>query len=144
MKPEEELAWRERIIKRLANHDRLSDITQEICEETGLHWSAAEALVREVAIMEEKTVRRKRSPALVGLSLAIFLGGLGLIVLTIFTISNVVIFYRATQPELLSTINILLLIMNEAPFALWVGSLGLAMVIGSWLGLRDVWADWLH
>jgi hypothetical protein len=144
MNLEEESAWRERIIKRLANHDRLSDITQEICEETGLHWSAAEALVREVAVMEEKTVRRKRSPALVGLSLAIFLGGLGLIVLTIFTISNVFIFYRTTQPELLSTINILLLIINDAPFALWIGSLGLAMVIGSWLGLRDVWSDWLH
>lgn len=68
--------------------------------------------MREVALMQEKTVRRKRSPTLIGLALATLVGGVGLIVTLVFTI--------------------------------WVGSLGMAMVIGSWFGLRDGWADWLH
>jgi hypothetical protein len=141
---QEEEALREMIVKRLANHVRLSNITQEICEKTGMYWSEAEAFVREVAMLDEKTVRRKRSPALIGLGLVTFIGGMGLMFVAIFLISNIVIFYRTTQPELLSTVNILLLIGNEAPFALWICSLGLAMVAGSLIGMRDVWMDWLH
>lgn len=131
------------VVERLVAHKRISDITQEVCERSGLYWSEAEAWVREIAVTHEGTIRRKRSPALVVLALITFLGGAGLLVATFFVISNVIAFYRSSQPEVLSTINILLLVANEAPTAIWLGSVGLAMLAGSLLGMRDVWADWL-
>jgi hypothetical protein len=138
---EEEL--RELIIKRLVNHTRISDIAQEVSEQSGLYWSDAEALVREVALMQEHTIHQKRSPMLAALAVATFLGGMVMLIMTVFAVSNVIVFYRTTQPELLSTINILLFIANEAQLALWLGLFGLAMVSGSLLGMRDVWMVWL-
>jgi hypothetical protein len=108
-----------------------------------MYWSEAEAWVREIAVMHDSTIRKKRSPVLIALALATFLGGAGLLAATFFSAGNVIAFYRSSQPEVLSTINILLLIANEAPTAIWLGSLGLAMLAGSLLGMRDVWADWL-
>jgi hypothetical protein len=144
MESDEEDALRQMVIRRLANQRRASDVTQEICEKTGLAWSEAEAFVREVAVMEEKTIRRRRSPALFGLGAVIFLGGLGLVAITISTVVNVITHYRATQPEIWGTVNILLFVANQAPLAFWVGALGLAMVMGSLIGMRDVWVDWLE
>lgn len=144
MESGEEDALRQMVIHRLANHKRASDIAQEVCEKTGLGWSEAEAFVREVAVMEEKNIRRRRSPALFGLGVVIFLGGLGLVALTVSSIFNVLTHYRATQPEIWGTVGILLLIVNQAPQAFWLGALGLAMVMGSLIGMRDVWLDWLE
>jgi hypothetical protein len=144
MESGEEDKLRQLVIRRLANHRRTSDVAQEICEKTGLAWGEAEAFVREVAAMEEKTIRRRRSPALFGLGAAIFLGGLGLVTITISTVVNVITYYRATQPEIWGTVNILLFVANQAPLAFWVGALGLAMIMGSLIGMRDVWVDWLE
>lgn len=139
----DEEVLRNLVVERLAAHKRVSDITQEVCERSGMYWSEAEAWVREIAVMHDSTIRKKRSPVLIALALATFLGGAGLLAATFFAASNVIAFYRSSQPEVLSTINILLLIANEAPTAIWLGSLGLAMLAGSLLGMRDVWADWL-
>lgn len=136
-------ALRNLVVERLVAHKRMSDITQEVCERSGMYWSEAEAWVREIAVVHEGTIRRKRSPALIVLALITFFGGAVLLVATFFVTSNVIAFYRSSQPEVLSTINILLLIANEAPTAIWLGSVGLAMLAGSLLGMRDVWADWL-
>lgn len=144
MERDEEDALRQLVIRRLANHVRASDVTQEICEKTGLGWGEAESFVREVAVMEEKNIRRRRSPALFGLGAAIFLGGLGLLAMTIFTVFNVITYYRATQQEIWGTVNILLFITQQAPMALWLGALGLAMIMGSLIGMRDMWLDWLE
>lgn len=144
MESGEEDALRQMVIHRLANHRRASDVAQEICEKTGLGWGEAEAFVREVAVMEEKNIRRRRSPALFGLGAVIFLGGLGLVALTVSSSVNLITHYRATQQELLGTVGILLLIINQAPQVFWLGALGLAMVMGSLIGMRDMWLDWLE
>lgn len=135
---------RDLIIKRLVSHRAISDIVQEVCEQTGMYWDDAEALVNEIAHSHEVSIRKKRSPIVVAMAMAIFVGGVGLLVMTVFVTSNIILFYRSTQPEVLSTINILLLLANEAPLALGLGSLGLAMIAGSMLGMRDVWLDWLQ
>lgn len=137
-------ALRQLVIRRLANHVRASDVSQEICEKTGLAWGEAESFVREVAAMEEKTIRRRRSPALFGLGAAIFLGGLGLVAITVSTVVNVITYYHTTQPEIWGAVNILLFVVNQSPMALWLGALGLAMIMGSLIGMRDVWVDWLE
>jgi hypothetical protein len=144
MNEEDEEAFRNLVTKRLANYVRMSDITQELCEQTGMAWPEAESFVREVASLEEKTVHRRRSPALMGLGLVIFVGGVGLMFVSAFFVSNLVIFYRTNLPELLSTVQILIFIVTEAPSALWLGSFGLAMVVGSLVGMREVWANWLY
>lgn len=142
MEKEDEL--REFVVKELANHRRISDITQSICERSGMYWTEAEALVREMAVLEEKAIQKRRSPALTALALVTFVGGVALLFVTFWGISNVVNFYRSTQPELLSTINILLLIANEAPSMIFMSALGLAMISGSLLGMRSVWSNLLE
>jgi hypothetical protein len=132
------------VINELAKHRRQSDVTQSVCEKTGLYWDEAERFVQEVAETYHLQVRRKRSPILVALSMAIALAGLGLVLMTIYTISGIVIFHRSTQPEVLSTLNILMLIVNEASTAVWLGSIGLAMLVGGMLGMQQVWSDWLE
>jgi len=144
MERDEEDALRQLVIRRLANHVRASDVTQEICEKTGLGWGEAEAFVREVAVMEEKNIRRRRSPALFGLGAAIFLGGLGLLAITVSTVVNTITYYRTTQTEILGAVNVLLFIVNQSPMVLWLGALGMAMIMGSLIGMRDVWVDWLY
>jgi hypothetical protein len=144
MERDEEDALRQLVIRRLANHVRASDVTQEICEKTGLGWGEAEAFVREVAVMEEKTIRRRRSPALFGLGAAIFLGGLGLLAITVSTVVNTITYYRTTQTEIWGAVNVLLFIVNQSPMVLWLGALGMAMIMGSLIGMRDMWLDWLY
>lgn len=140
---ENDQALHEYIVSELAEHRRESDIAQAICERSGMYWSDAEAWVREVALLEAKTIRKRRSPALVALAVVTFLGGMALLILAASLTVTVITFYRATQPEMLSTLNILMLIANEASSLVWLSGLGLAMMLGSLWGMRDVWSDWL-
>ncbi len=131
------------ILDQLSNGRRKDDIVKELAEKTGRHWGDLEQLVLQVSHEKAITIRRRQSPWVAGLALVTFLGGVGLLAVTGFIIYKVVEFYRTTQPEVFSMINIFFLVFNEAPTAIWLGSLGLAMMLGSMRGMQKVWEDWL-
>lgn len=133
-------AW---VVDQLAAKRPKDDVIQAVVKRTRLYWSEAEKLVDEIIRAEAGTIHKKQSPFLVGIALVTFIGGAVLVLGTSVAAYKIITFYRETQPEMMSMINIMLLVLNETPTALWLGATGLAMMMGSIIGLREVWEAWL-
>ena len=67
------------VVDELGKHHSRNEIIRRLCERTGMMWPDAEKLVRQIEADHGQDIRARQSPLLVALSVAIFIGGLGLI-----------------------------------------------------------------
>jgi hypothetical protein len=146
------------IIDELAGNRDRNHLITEICEMMALDWDQAEALVESVQAENEAVIARRRLPLLVILALAIFVGGL---LLTGYGVYGIVLAFtrQGGLPDDLTTFFMpvieegidpvhamgpavplylrLLVYFVFSPFSAAI--LGIAMIYGSLVGMREVW-----
>jgi hypothetical protein len=123
------------IVDQLSKGNKPSDIVYALCERHGMFWADAEALVKTVSTTHESHIARKQMPLMFGIALITFLGGLALCG---YSFNSLITILQAPGDK------ILLLLLNSIQTNFLLGPLstliyGIAMVLGSLLGMRDTW-----
>ena len=85
LNPEELDAW---IEDQLVSHASRDDIILEVCNRTGMDWNHAEARVQAVELYRAEQIRRRRSPLWILLGVAIMIGGIVLIGISVWSVSR--------------------------------------------------------
>jgi hypothetical protein len=67
------------VIEELGKHHSRNEIIRRLCERTGIIWPDAEKLVKQVEADHGQDIRARQSPLLIALGVAIFIGGIGLV-----------------------------------------------------------------
>jgi len=135
------------ISHRLAETADRNQVIEEICLLRNLDWNSAAALVDRAAIQHETDITRQQTPILALVALSLFIGGAVL-----------------AAWQLLGLVAVLSALANPRAASFWglynlsfgffdlltnfwglLGAFvsGLAMVLGSYLGMKEVWAAWL-
>jgi len=128
------------IVDRLSDAVPLNDIVIEICNKAGLSWPEAEALVEQVQAGHEQDVTKRQFPLLTLVALSIFVGGVGLLAYSVYMLFLTTIAYTSTALNPWDLPDTLNFIFNYAAFTLSLILFAIAMILGSLLGMRQVWA----
>ena len=128
------------IVDHLSDAVTPDDIIMDICDKTGISWPEAEALVEQVQSEHEQDVNKRQFPLLTLVALSIFVGGVGLLTYSVYTLFLITSAYTSTTlnpRDLPDTLNF---IFNYAAFTLSLILFAIAMILGSLLGMRQIWA----
>ncbi len=123
------------IVDKLSKGNKPSDIVYALCEKHGISWADAETLVKTVSTTHGSHIARKQMPLMFGIALITFLGGLALCG---YSLNSLITILQAPGDEILR----LLFISIQTNFLLSpISTLvyGIAMILGSLLGMRDTW-----
>jgi hypothetical protein len=132
------------VTRRLCEADNPQDIILDVCQKTGWYWPDAEAFVRRVQEMKAPEITKRQFPLLTVLALGIFLAGLGLTFFGVYSIVDSWNQLSQARDYLLRVklpivdiygIYINIYLMPIAPIFT-----GTAMMLGSLLGMRDIWS----
>ena len=121
------------IVARLGRDANEDSLVLWVCEETGLDWSAAQALINDAKVYHADKIRRRRAPA------RLALGGLALtagIILTIYPFYTLVMQARQLQLTVGQALTLGLGQLLDPGF-LTMLTLGVAMMVGSGLALGE-------
>lgn len=134
-----------RILDRLAETANRNKVIEEICLEQGWHWQTAEAAVDHLIQFHQLELTRRQSPSLLLAALSIFSGGVILVAWNFLGVLNYA--WPYLDPKTPDELGLYLfysdLFQNLLfyPQALPLFITGLAMMVGSTLGLKEVWAS---
>jgi hypothetical protein len=135
------------VTQRLSEADNLQDIIMAVCEKTGWTWSDAEVFVSQVQELKGSDITRRQFPLIIVLALGTFLVGLGLIAYGVYTIMASLnqlslawgYISRGEVPSMdIYNTYISAAMMLSAPLLT-----GIAMILGSLIGMRDTWSKLL-
>jgi hypothetical protein len=137
------------VIHRLSQGDSPKDLTFDLCEKFGLSWPQAEDLVKQVQEEKHGEIARKQFPLMFTLALGIFIVGLGLIGYSVFVVWTEFPVMEASRTGT-QTIEqnmdavaymyfLFQMIIRSGGQIITMFILGIGMVIGSLLGMRDTW-----
>jgi len=136
------------ISHRLAETADRNQVIEEICMLRNLDWGSAAELVDRAASFHETDITRRQTPILALVALSLFIGGVAL-----------------AAWQLLGLVAVLSALANPLAATFWdiynlsfgffdllanfwgmLGAFvtGLAMVLGSYLGMKQVWVAWLE
>ncbi len=130
------------IIERLKNGDNLNDILVELCESANMDWRQAQDLVERIRAENNTNITMYQSPLLILIALAIFLGGVGLIVYTAASLVTMYEFFMAPPPQpntLLPETGFITYVAVSASQLFFYIFLGMGMILGSAKGMAPVW-----
>ncbi len=133
------------IIEQLADVRDPNDIILGLCEKHGMSWPEAEALVRQVQTEKQDAITLRQAPLFTAIALVTFIAGWAILALGLYPIVLVAIALLQTGGtaslltswEFYSVLNVTAR-TGLHPFV--AIPLGLTMVLGSLIGMRDVWA----
>ncbi len=136
------------ILKRLSDADDPNDIIFDLCEKSGLSWPEAEALVRGIQEEHGDDIAVHQSPLLTAIAFATFVCGLAVLAYGIYPIVLAVItliqqgnFQSLLRSQEFSFFVNFMVRTGINPFiAIFFGA---AMILGSLLGMQDVWVSLL-
>lgn len=131
------------ILDRLSAHATLDQITYSLCEKYGLRWDDAYSMVFYVKTEHAQDIAKRQFPMMLGLALFTFVGGVGAIAWAIFELNiyaNILIAERALTGL---SANIMLTLVQTAPGYFGIIGMGLAMIVGSVIGMRQEWGKLL-
>ena len=152
------------IVHHLGEGDDPEDIILDVCQKTGYSWPEAEELVRQVREKDALQITEKQFPLLTGVALVTFVAGLILTVYGVFSIVNSLANIKgnlgppditsylmpviekgvdpasALRPAISPYFNLILGVAISPISAL---IFGIAMILGSLLGMRNVWYELL-
>jgi hypothetical protein len=113
-------------VRELGKHRNPKDVIFELCNEHGVDWKVAEALVRDVQIYDEKQIARKQSPLLIIFGLGALIGGFVLTAAAAYLIWESLFMDTDTQ-----------LLFIENTYAVFIlMATGMAMIAGGVIGFR--------
>lgn len=127
------------ILERLANGESHDDIILDVCENARISWSEAEALLDRVSTQKKHHIVLAQSPLLVLIALAVFFGGMGLVIFSSFSIAAVFRSYFDAKSGSVGALGIVLYLFIYGGYLWFLALLGLGMIIGSLKGMQDVW-----
>ncbi len=133
------------ILDNLNNTRAPDDIILDLCQKYGLAWQEAEALVLQLQEENRDNITLRQAPLLTAIALVTFIAGLVVLVIGIYPIvlllitliqhSNIHRIFNSWQFYLAVDI------MVHAGLHPFVAvPLGIAMILGSLIGMQDVWA----
>jgi hypothetical protein len=130
------------VVKHLGESDKPDDLIFDLCEKTGWHWQQAEAFVRKVEQEREPEIARRQLPILFFIALVMFLGGLTFASYALYSIFDAWFLASATagngQP--LNISSGMFVIINAGAQVFHMLLVGLCMIFGSLLGMRNAWS----
>ena len=140
------------IIHHLSEGDDPNDVIYQICQKDNIQWPEAEAMVKNVQIEKGDIIIKKQFPLLFAIALVIFLGGLALIGYAIFVYAAEISLLQSNMgsqatnnPEATQILTgFIAALIHQGPTPIFVFITGIAMVIGSLVGMRDAWASVLN
>lgn len=127
------------IISRLVAHTPKDDIVLRLVEELQIPWPQAEAIVAQVQHESALKIEQGRAPLLAAVTLAIFLGGVGLALYGVYPFWQVFVVQKTPA----SLVNLSLITMRYGPYAFYALPTGIAMIVGSLMGLNKIWGTLL-
>ncbi len=133
------------IIEQLTEIRDPNDIILDICVRYRMSWPEAEALVRQVQTENQDTVTLRNAPLLTVVALVTFISGLVLLAIGLYTLALLaaaVIVAREggnifSSWEFYFSVNTMVRTGLQPLAGI---PIGFAMMLGSLLGMRDVWA----
>jgi hypothetical protein len=134
-----DLELKEWIVEQLSHGRNPDDLVPVICETTGKPWKEAASLVADIQLYNEDEITRKQSPLLIVMAFSSFLGGMIMLGYVAYATVGLLTWQQAGSPP------------ADAPsFAsdtprmfLKYLPVGLTMIVGSLLGMRQVWSAFL-
>jgi len=139
------------IINALSKGEGPDDIILSLCEKHNLTWQQADALVKNVQIDNEQAIVKKQFPMLFGLAMAIFLGGIlavgygCVIIFSEFTLlqSGLRNIYQVfNDMDVFTNLYMgLRMILAAGSFPIFLIIFGTGMILGSLIGMRDIWSE---
>jgi len=127
------------VIRRLAETANRDKVIKELCAERGMLWSDASQMVDDLIRAHELDISWRQSPLLMLIVLFLFVGGIFLIGLSLG------LFGYLVPDNFLAPIVLISAWFHVNPFfSLSTFITGLAMIAGSYLGMRNVWASFFE
>lgn len=129
------------IHRRLDESAQPGEITFEICERTSLYWPDVEKLVQRVAVERDKKHNGKTLTVSATWSSVVMLAGF---VLTFGAAGAYILMYRSvtfTRFDAMNANSTLLTTVHFGPILLAIGILGMGMMVGAILGMREMWEN---
>lgn len=135
------------IARRLALTADRNQVVEEICLLHNITWSQAEELVEHALAYHHADITRLQTPILAPLALALFIGGAALSAWQLLGITAVLSALSNPRAESFWDVYNLSFGFLDVLTNFW-GMLaafvtGLAMMLGSYFGMKDVWLAWL-
>jgi hypothetical protein len=127
------------IVKRLAAGESPKNIIYDLCEKYKMRWDQAEALVNSTQNYHAEEITKQQAPLIAILSLAIFVGGVGLFLYSIYAISNYVTALTQPTQDPLEMADLIYHIVRYAPGYLVSLVTGLGMTGGGAMGMKPLW-----
>ena len=127
-------------IKHLADSDNPDDLIMHICERSGRSWNNVEALLNRVREEREQEIVRRQSPLLTLLALVTFTAGFILMIFFTYFLIDIVKEISRAYSSPVDVFDLLQAVFASGYISIGGVFLGFAMVLGSLLGMRDVWA----
>jgi hypothetical protein len=135
------------LARRLAETADRQQVIEELCLLQNLAWSRAEELVDEASALYQPDITRRQTPILVLVALAIFIGGVALAAWQLLGLVAVISALVSPRASTFWEVYSLSFGLFETLTNFWgiLGAFlaGLAMVLGSYFGMREVWIVWL-
>ena len=128
------------LIHHLGEYDNPNDLILEICEKTGRPWAEVQAKLERVRSEHEREITLRQSPVMVIAAVAICLLGFGIAIYGVYMMIAVIQAYTATPVAPLEISDALQAIAASGYVGFGGLLVGAAMVMGSILGMRKVWA----
>ncbi|HNT53441.1 MAG TPA: hypothetical protein PKG95_01945 [Anaerolineaceae bacterium] len=127
-----------RIVARLGRDADEDDLVLWVCDQTGLDWTAAQALINDAKTYHGREINRRRTPVRLTLGGLVFVAGIGLTVYPLYTLVIQVNRLRLSGDQALAVGLVQLL---DPGFLTMLG-LGVAMMVGSGLALGEQLVHW--
>lgn len=138
------------ILRRLVETANRNKVIEELCLEHGMIWSDASEIVDHLIKFRSLEITHRQSPLLVLAALSIFIGGILLVAWNLLGVYNYL--WPYLDPGTPDALGLYLLSSDVFqtllyyPPALPLFITGLAMIVGSSFGMKDVWTsffEWL-
>ncbi|MFZ5923296.1 MAG: hypothetical protein ACOYY3_19795 [Chloroflexota bacterium] len=131
------------ILDRLSAHATPDQITYSLCEKYGLRWDEAYSMVFYVKTEQAQEITKRQFPMMLGAALFTFIGGVGAIAWSIVELNNYASLLLAEGALTGMSANILMLLIETVPGYFGLIGMGLAMIVGSIIGMRHEWSKLL-
>lgn len=131
--------WSSFAVKRLGDGRHPDDIILEICQESGMSWKEAEALVEEARNTFQPAITRRQALLQAILAFGVLAGGLAIAIYELTILVDVVLEYLDNLSGSVAVFAILYYLITAAPVAWGTLALAIAMMLGGIIGLARVW-----
>ncbi len=123
-----------KVVEELSKHHSSNEIVRMVCEETGVNWSEAEHMVKQVVTEHARTIVRRQSPLLIFLSIGSLVIGAAMLA---YSAEFFMAFFQGQPLDMI--------LSARMGYYRIVGALtGTGMVIGGLLGLYNTFAKYFE